>query len=225
MFNVFLFDLKGVLFMKKVIINIDKEYGCGGRNIAKLLSEKYNIAFWDKDITERASRKSGIKLDIFQKVEQQQTNSFLYSLTMGAYNYGDTVTPAGTVSMSERIYLVTSETIKEIADEGSAVIIGRCANYILRGRPECVNVFVYCNFDDRVEHIMKRENVSESKARSLIAKSDKKRNSYLKYYIQQEENTINKYNDLIINTSSVGVDGAVKLIEQLVSVKQSRLVE
>lgn len=206
--------------MSKLIINLDKEYGCGGTEIGKILAKRYNIPFYDKEITDRASRESSINLELFKKVEQQQTNSFLYSLAMGAYNYGSSVTPAGTVSMSDRIYLAINETIKNIANEGSAVIMGKCSNYILRKLPDTVNVFVCCNYNDRIDTIMKRENVSEKKAIELIEKSDKKHSSYIKYYINvKNSDSLMKYNDLIINVSTAGIDGAVKLIETFVEIK------
>ena len=202
---------------KKIIVNIGRECGSGGHEIGKRLAEKLGIAFYDKESIERAAKESGISQDLFRAVDKQQTNSFLYSLAMGAYSYGERFSAAGTVSMSDRLYLVQNDIIKKYAAQGSCVIVGRCSNYILR-KERCVSVFIYADLEKRIETVSERENLSYDKAKDYIAKVDKKRSSYYNYYVSEKWGT-RKYNDMLIDSSQIGIDGCVGVIEQLINAK------
>lgn len=135
---------------------------------------------------------------------------------MSVYSYGEKISAAGTVSMSDRLYLVQNDIIKKFA-ENSCVIIGRCANYILR-KEKCVNVFIYADVEKRIEHIMKIENLKEDKAKDYISKIDKKRRSYYNYYTSEKWGT-KTYNDMLLDSTFLGIDGCVSVIKQLIKEK------
>ena len=135
---------------------------------------------------------------------------------MSVYSYGDKISAAGTVSMSDRLYLVQNDIIKKFA-ENSCVIVGRCSNYILR-KEKCVNVFVYADLEKRTEHIMKLENLKEDKAKDYITKIDKKRASYYNYYTSEKWGS-KAYNDMLIDSTNLGVDGCIAVIEKLIKEK------
>ncbi len=201
---------------KKIIVNIGRECGSQGHAVGKKLAEKLGINFYDRLDVEREAKKAGIDQELFRAVDKQQTNSFLYSLAMSAYSYGEKISAAGTVSMSDRLYIIQNDIIKKFA-ENSCVIVGRCSNYILR-KEKCVNVFIYADLEKRIEFIMEKENLKENKAKDYITKIDKKRRSYYDYYTSEKWGTP-IYNDMLIDSTYIGVDGCVSVIEQLIKEK------
>ena len=201
---------------KKIIINISRECGSQGHTIGKKLAEEFGINFYDRLSIEQEAKKAGINQDLFRAVDKQQTNSFLYSLAMSVYSYGEKISAAGTVSMTDRLYLVQNDIIKGFAKK-SCVIVGRCANYILR-KEKCVNVFIYADLEKRIDFIMNSENLKEDKAKDYITKVDKKRSSYFDYYTSEKWGT-KAYNDMLLDSTNIGVDGCVSIIKHLVEEK------
>ncbi|MCI8805559.1 MAG: cytidylate kinase-like family protein [Clostridiales bacterium] len=201
---------------RKIIINISRECGSSGHSIGKKIADDLGINFYDRLAIEREAKKSGINQELFRAVDKQQTNSFLYSIAMSIYSYGEKISAAGTVSMSDRLYLVQNDIIKNFA-QNSCVIVGRCANFILR-KEDCVNVFIYADLEKRIEHIMDIEGLNEDKAKDYINKIDKKRSSYYNYYTSEKWGT-KAYNDMIIDSTVVGVTGCVSIIKQLIKEK------
>lgn len=201
---------------KKIIINISRECGSKGHSIGKKLSEVLGIKFYDRLAIEHELKKGGISEELFRAVHKQQTNSFLYSIAMSVYSYGEKISAAGTVSMSDRLYLAQNDVIKKFAEE-SCVIVGRCSNFILR-KEKCVNIFIYADIEKRIEHIMNIENLKEDKAKDYILKVDKKRASYYNYYTSEKWGT-KAYNDMLIDSTFIGIDGCVSIIKQLVDEK------
>lgn len=206
--------------MKKgTIITIAREYGSGGHNIGEKLSKEFNIPFYDRELIIRASKESGITEDLFKVIDEQRTKSFLYSLVTGAQSIANKISAAGTVSMSDRLFLVQSDIIRKAASEGSCVIVGRCGNYILREKYDCVNVFIYASMDYKVERVAKRHNLSDKKAEETINKVDKSRANYYNYYTNETWYDMKHYN-LSIDSSKIGEDGAVHLIKEYIKLKE-----
>jgi len=201
---------------KKIIVNICRECGSQGHSIGKAIAEDLGINFYDRLAVEREAKKTGISQELFRAVDKQQTNSFLYSLAMSVYSYGDKISAAGTVSMSDRLYLVQNDIIKKFAEK-SCVIVGRCSNYILR-KEKCVNVFIYADLEKRIEHIMSLDNLREDKAKDYITKVDKKRASYYNYYTSEKWGS-KAYLDMLIDSTYIGVDGCINIIKQLIKEK------
>ena len=126
--------------MDKKLITISREFGSGGRLIGKRLAEKLDIPYYDKELLDRIAEESGFSKEMIVEAEKKAKNSFLYSLAsaMGTGEAGPE-----SLSLNERFFLAQFDTIRRIADEGSCVIVGRCADYVLRGIPEATNVFIY----------------------------------------------------------------------------------
>ena len=203
---------------KKIIVTIGREYGSQGHVIGEKIVQKYNISFYDKELLERAAKESGISKEIFQVVEDQRTGSFLYSIAMGAYSYANRVTAAGTVSLSDRLYMVQNDIIKKIAKEGSCVMVGRCSNYILKDEYDCADIFIYADMEDKIKYVMHSSGLDEKKAKDVINKIDKKRASYYNYYTNRKWGVRDSY-DLMLNSSSLGVDGCVDIISKFIDLK------
>lgn len=207
----------------KVIICISREYGSGGYEVGKRLSEEYNIPLYDKELIEKASKESGIVKDLFEAMDQEKsTKSFLYSVVMNGFQNSKKISTSGTVSMIDRLFVAQSEAIQKAAKENSCVIIGRCANYILKDYKECFRVFIYAEEYDKIENICKRENIKEQKAKDIMKKIDKNRASYYNYYTNQKWGT-KADNDICLNSTSLGIDGCIDIIKKSIEIKKQTI--
>lgn len=196
----------------KSIITIGRQFGCGGREICKRLSDELGIPFYDKELIEYAANQSGISPEILEQYDEKATNSLLYSLSLSTYSYAG----AGNISvpnlpLNDRLFISQSEIIKELADKGPCIILGRCADYVLKDRDDVLNVFIHCDLENRVEQIEKRLGMPKTKAKEIIKKTDKRRSSYYNYYTHQKWGDLKNF-DLAIN-SNLGIDKVVETIK------------
>ena len=193
------------------IITVGRQYGSGGRYVARLLAEKLGIPFYDKELLAEASRDSGICQELLESYDEKQGKNLLFSLISGAQPRGEAGTMYMDMPLNHKIFLAQFDTIRRIADEGPCVIVGRCADYVLRGRPELLRVFIQAPMNRRIRTIMDRKHLSEDQAKKLIREVDKDRASYYRYYTDQVWGEAGNY-DLVIDSSRVGTAGAVKVI-------------
>ena len=203
-----------------LIITIGRECGSGGRNIGKKLAEEMGVKCYDKELLTRAAKESGLCRELFETHDEKPTSSFLYSLVMDTYSLGYTNSAHMDMPINHKIFLAQFDTIKKLASEESCVIIGRCADYALADFPHVVTVFITGDDDVRIRTLMDRHQISESKAKETMIKTDKRRASYYNYYSNKRWGDIKSY-DLCINSSKVGIDGAVKLIREFADLKMA----
>ena len=202
--------------MPDVIVTIARQYGSGGREVGLRLSEKIGVKFYDKDLITMAAQKSGLSSDALQHADEKAANSLLYTLALGSSIYNHGVEHVN-LPINDRLFVVQSEIIKEIAGGGEgAIIVGRCADYVLAGRENLVRVYITADFDNRVKAVTERHGLSENAARDLIVKTDKRRANYYSYYTGEKWGRADKY-DLVVSTDRVGVDGAAELIADYVA--------
>ena len=147
--------------------------------------------------------------------DERPTNSFLYNLVMDTYSFGYNNSSFVDMPISHKVFLAQFDTIKKIADEGPCVIVGRCADYALADRSNVVDLFIYSDEASKIKRIMERYDLSEAKAKDMIVKKDKQRQSYYNYYSSKKWGRADSY-DLCINSSVLGEDGTVNLIVQYV---------
>lgn len=197
--------------MKNYLVTIAREYGSGGREVGQRLSEITGFKFYDKDLITLAAQKSGMSSDALKNVDEKAANSLLYTLALGSsvYNHGiDHVN----LPINDKLFVIQSEIIKELAAGGDgAIIVGRCADYVLSGRPNLVRIFISADFDNRVKTVMHRHALTESQAKDLIVKTDKRRANYYSYYTGDKWGKVDKY-DLVVSTDHIGIHGAAELI-------------
>ncbi|MBQ6835144.1 MAG: cytidylate kinase-like family protein [Lachnospiraceae bacterium] len=203
----------------KLIITIGRECGSGGRHIGKKLAEELGIKYYDKELLTEAAKKSGLCRELFETHDEKPTSSFLYSLVMDTYSMGYSNSAYMDMPLNHKIFLAQFDTIKQIASEESCVIIGRCADYALAEYPNVISVFITADDDVKIKTLMDRHQISESKAKDLMMKTDKKRASYYNYYSNKRWGDSKSY-DLCINSSKVGNDGVIELIKAYAAVKQ-----
>ena len=205
----------------RTIITISREFGSGGREIGKKLAEQFGIDFYDKELLEIASKESGITQELFVKHDETYTNSFLYSLVMGNYP----VTPDGRINpelpLNQKIFLAQFDTIRALAEKGPCVIVGRCADYVLRNFDHVVNFFITANMSQKRRRILERYDIEKGKVEDFIRKTDKRRANYYNYYTDMKWGEAKNY-DLCINSSKTGIDGAVELMKYYIAIKEGK---
>ena len=197
--------------MANCIVTIARQYGSGGREVGRLLSERTGWKFYDKDLITLAAQKSGLSSEALQNVDEKAANSLLYTLALGSSIYNPGLERVN-LPINDRLFVVQSEIIKDLAASGEgAIIVGRCADYVLAGRDNLVRVYITADFDARVKTVMERHDLTEPAAKDLIVKTDKRRANYYSYYTGEKWGRADKY-DLVISTDRIGIDGAASLI-------------
>ncbi len=194
----------------KSVITVGRQYGCGGRAICKKLSEALGIPFYDRELIEYASNKSGISSDVLEQYDEKATNSLLYSLSLSSYSHLGSSFHAPNLPLNDQLFIAQSEAIKELAEKGPCIILGRCSDYVLKERDDVLKVFLYCDEDIRIKTTSERLGIPESKAKDIVKKTDKRRASYYNYYTQLKWGDIKNF-DLALN-SKVGDDKVVEMI-------------
>ncbi len=192
--------------MSKYIITISRQYGSGGRFIGKLLAEKLGVPLYDNELITLAAKKSGYSETIFENAEKTATHSLLYSLSM----FGSTAGVYG-LPLSDKVFIVQSEIIKKVAAEGPCVIIGRCADYVLKDEKNVVDVFIHSDIENRVARAVKYYGLEEEKAKDVIIKTDKRRASYYNYYSGQRWGEADNY-EISLNSDRVGLEKCVDVL-------------
>lgn len=197
------------------VITIGRQFGSGGREIGEKLAEHFGIKCYDKELLSRSAKESGFCEEMIQNHDERPTNSFLYNLVMDTYSFGYNTSSFIDMPISHKVFLAQFDTIKKIADEGPCIIVGRCADYALADYKNCIHLFIYGSETDKVNRIMQKYDLSEGKARDMIVKKDKQRQSYYNYYSSKKWGRADSY-DLCINSSVLGIEGTVKLITQYI---------
>lgn len=195
--------------MKK-LVTISREYGSGGRIIGKILAQKLEVPFYDKDeLIELAAEQSGFSKELLEGAELKAKSSFAYNLS-SALSFNE-ATSGSPLSVNEKLFLATFQTIQEIGEKGQAVIVGRCADYVLRGIPGVTNVFIYAELEDRLRRAVEVYGDKESEVKSIVATYDKARQNYYNYHTGQKWGEFKNYN-LAINSSYITEEEAANLI-------------
>ena len=198
--------------MGNQIYTIGREFGSAGYEVGRLLAERLGVKLYDKELLAQAAKDSGFCEEIFENHDERPTNSFLYSLVMDTYSGGNySSAPFLDMPLNHKVFLAQFDTIKKIAERESCVIVGRCADYALVSNPDCLNVFVHADLEDRIKAVSKRNDVTENKAKDLIQKKDKQRASYYNYYTCKKWGDSRSY-DLTLNTSKITPEQCVDII-------------
>lgn len=198
--------------MKSTVITIARQFGSRGREIGQKLAEELGYKYYDRDLISLAAEKSGMSRDILDAADEKAATSILYTLALGSSVYAHGVENIN-VPLNDKLYIVQSNIIKDIYERGEgAVIVGRCADYVLSDCENVARIFISADFDSRVAVTAERSNVSEAKAKDMIIKTDKRRANYYSYYTGKKWGKIENY-DLIVNSAKTGVDGAVSVIK------------
>lgn len=194
---------------RKIIINVGRQIGSGGRIIAKLLAEEFGAKLYDKELLNLAAKESGFSEKFFEQNDERKgfAKSFfnVHVPLLGEGNFYDND------FSQESLYRFQSEAIMKAAAAGSCVFVGRTADYVLRNDPSKTDIFITANIDDRIKRVAERHNLSPEKARRYIADGESKRSSYYNYYTGKRWGAAESY-DLCVNSSILGLEATEKLI-------------
>lgn len=197
--------------MKK-IITITRQYGSGGREIGRKLAEAYGIPFYDNEIISRAAKDTGFAEAAFERAEDKASNSLLYSIAMGMNVFSSQDVGFSGLSLDDRIFLAQSKVIRNVAAEGPCVIVGKCADYILREQENVVNLFIRASLDFRIRRAVEVEGISQEKSAEAVMKKDKSRANYYKYHSGERWDNVLNY-DMAICSDLCGIDGTVACLK------------
>lgn len=190
---------------KKIIISIGRQFGGGGLAVAYELGQKLGIPVYDKEIINKAAQDSGFSAEVF--MERDERKSLFSFSAIFANRFSETEN-----YMSDRgIFKMQSETIMKIAEQGSAVIVGRCSDYILRDRTDVLSVFLTSPAEVRAQRIAERCGISIEQAERLIEEKDSKREEYYNYYTFGDWGKASTY-DLCLDSSILGIEGTAEMI-------------
>ncbi|MBR3494098.1 MAG: cytidylate kinase-like family protein [Clostridia bacterium] len=201
-----------------MVITIGRQYGSGGRVVGRKLAERLEIPYYDKELLAEAAKESGIGQELFEDHDEKPTRSFLFSLVMGVQGRME---PGGAyldMPLNHRIFLAQFDAIRRIAGEGPCVIVGRCADYVLRDRDNVVNVFIKADMRHRVDRAVSL-GADPAKAEDIVRRADKQRASYYNYYATTTWGDVTNY-DLCLDTGKLGYDGAVELLCEYLKLRE-----
>ncbi len=186
--------------MKKTVITIGREYGSGGRFIAKEVAKRLGISYYDKELLNKVAEETGFALEFLEDNEKKPTGSLIFD------RYSAVASP----TLSEQVFIAQSKVIRELAEQESCVLVGRCADYVLREQENCLKVFIYAPMKERVRRAEEFYNIEERNIEGYITKRDKARASYYNYFGVSRWGARESY-DLCIN-SAIGIERCVEMI-------------
>lgn len=195
----------------KTIVTIGREYGSGGRLIAKALSEKLGIPFYDKEVIQGVAQKTGFAENFVRDAERRPTNSFMYDLYFSTQS----------LSIPDQVFIAQSGVIKDLAEKGGCVIVGRCADYILREHANLLRVFVYAPVEERVRRAREQYGDTQDNLEGYVIRQDKQRASYYNYFTSIRWGDRKSY-DLCLN-SALGLDTAVEIVKAAALAREEAL--
>lgn len=197
--------------MKKCrIITIARKYASGGRAIGQLLADRLNVPVYDKELIAMAAKKSGMSEEVFHNADERATSSLLYSLVMGTFSFG-TVPAAGDMPINDKLFLIQSDIIKKAAEDSPCIIVGRCADYILRDRDDVLHVFVNANREARKKRAIEFYGIDPAKVEDTLNRKDKQRGNYYSFYTNKRWDDVSNYN-LTLDSSFFGLEKSADLI-------------
>ncbi|MCR4746099.1 MAG: cytidylate kinase-like family protein [Lachnospiraceae bacterium] len=205
--------------MKKVVITIERQYGSGGRTVGEMLANELGIHYYNKELVVLASEKSGISEDLFRKADERiAKRGGIFSRSTRLYE-GKLIGPDSPEFTSEaNLFNYQAAVIKELADRESCVIIGRAANFILRGRDDVLSVFVHAPYEFLMREAGKKQPLTGLELEEYIENADHVKASYYHYYTGEKWDDARNY-DLCLNSGKLGFEKTVQAIKAYMDVR------
>lgn len=207
---------------KRIIIAIGRQFGSGGRAVGKLLATKMGIGYYDKELMAVAAKESGLSQEFFERADEQASSGLAYTFSMRYLHMGGMFTPYTDLLSNDGLFKFQSNAIRKLAENESCIIIGRCADYILRDNPHCISVFIHNSTENRIQSIIQHDPIlSVEQAKDLMVKIDKSRASYYNYFTNKEWGKSSSYN-MSIDVSVLGEEDTANLIRHFVIQKLAK---
>ena len=205
--------------MKKKIVTISRQYGSGGRYIGENLAKAMGVPCYDEKLIDMVAKESGFAQSFVAEKGERMTGSLLFNIASSLSFANNVFSTNNGVTLQDEIYFTQNRIIKELADKGPCVIVGRCADYILREREDCLNVFIFEDNESKIKRAEKYFNITREEAPAVLKKKDKARANHYKYYTDQEWGMASNY-DLCLNSGLIGIEGCVKAIQQVLELTE-----
>jgi cytidylate kinase len=197
---------------KDYVITIGRQLGSGGHIIGEKLAGQLGISFYDKELIQIASQESGLGKEYFEEADEKKS----YSIFGGLFGMRGAMAeePFSTYYLNnETLFKIQSDVIRKLAEKGSCLFVGRCADYVLGENLRCLNVFISAEMNDRIKRIAEIQKITTDKARDFVEKADKKRAGYYNYFSNKVWGAAESYH-LCINSSILGIDETTAFIRQ-----------
>ncbi|MCD8164751.1 MAG: cytidylate kinase-like family protein [Bacteroides sp.] len=203
----------------KFVINIGRQLGSGGKEIGERLAREFGISFYDKELLCLTSKESGLSEEFFENADEKTSRNMINGLFGMRFPFiGDNASVYTNYLSNDALFKMQSDVIRKLADEKSCLFVGRCADYVLRDYPRCVNLFIAAGMEDRIDRVMRRQGIEQEKAEALIEKVDKKRSSYYNYYSYKTWGAAATYH-LCIDSSVLGIPDTVEFLKEFICKK------
>ncbi|WP_066715517.1 cytidylate kinase-like family protein [Clostridium sp. Marseille-P299] len=207
--------------MNNFVITIARGYGSGGRTIGKMLAERLGVHYYDRELMRLASDESGINEELFVKADEKLKKSLLFRIAKKTYK-GELIPPDSDDFVSnDNLFQYQAKVIKEIAAAESCVIVGRCADYVLKDYDNVIKIFVHAPFEDCVETLKGMSSLSEDEIKKKITSIDTHRAEYYKYYTGRDWTNAANY-DLCLNSSKLGFEKCVDIVIDYMNIRMKR---
>jgi len=203
--------------MTNRIITISRAFGSGGRTIGKEVARRLGIPYYDKELVDAVAKESGFHADFIEEAGEYApvSSSFLFNIAMSP----NPMAMVNNMSMADQLFVCQSNVIKELAEQGPCVIIGRCADYILRDRDDCLHVFIHADMEHRAERIVRLYGETKQTPQKRLADKDNKRRVYYKHYTSRNWGEAQNYH-LCLNSGLVGVEKCADIIVDIANLYQ-----
>ncbi|MBQ5841263.1 MAG: cytidylate kinase-like family protein [Clostridia bacterium] len=192
---------------KQKIIVISRECGSGGSHIARMLAQRLGVPFYDKDFVDKAVEENGLSTAFMEEEEQKFISSLLFSLATGGYRHSDNK------AMADQVFIAETNALKEVAQQGSCVIVGRCADYVLQDEFDVFSVFIHADLSWRAQRGIREYGLEPRRAEQAIRDKDRRRARHYEYYTDRTWGDRNNYH-LSVNAARFTQEQAVELILQ-----------
>ncbi len=191
---------------KKIVITIAREFGSGGHEIGEIIAKELGISFYDTKLIDLSAAESGLTPEYVKEHEQKLANNLLFDLYEQNYAYVNEEMPP-----LDTLFMVQSKVIRDICEKESCVIVGRCADYVLKNNPYCFNIFIHADKKFRIERIIKEYGIAVDMAEKELERKDRDRTNYCKHYTHRIWGMASNYN-LTIDSSIFGPEKSAALI-------------
>lgn len=195
--------------MTNKVITISRQFGSGGRTIGKLVAQRLSIPYYDKELVDEVAKQSGFSHEFIEEIGEYAsvTSSFLFNIAVSSHPMG----LVDAMSVSDRLYVCQTNVIRELADKGPCVIVGRSADYILKGRPDCLHVFIHADIEHRKERIVRLYGETDKTPEKRLQEKDSKRKVYYRHYTNLVWGDAQNY-DLCLDSGTLGVEKCADIV-------------
>lgn len=190
--------------MAHTVLTIGRQFGSGGRIVAQRVAEALHIPFYDKAVIDLAAKETGLSEEFIRQAEQKKTSSFLYNLYMSTQN----------LPVSDQVFIAESDVIRKVAAQGPCVIVGRCADFILQDRTDCLKVFIHADMKFRADRIVRVYGEREKSPEARLKEKDKRRAAYYRFYTDMNWGNAANYH-IALDSGVIGIEKSAEIIESL----------